>query len=102
MAQIRSSDVPGANLTDARDAVRLAARAGADLVMIPEVTYCLSASRRHQMKVLRPEVDDPVLAGLRQAGAGPDGQIAKRSFLVASDGAIVARYDKIHILDVEL
>ncbi|MCR9088985.1 MAG: hypothetical protein NXH97_19830 [Rhodobacteraceae bacterium] len=54
------------------------------------------------MEVLRPEVDDPVLAGLREAGADPDGQIAKRSFLVAPDDAIVARYDKIHICDVEL
>lgn len=102
MAQIRSSDVPAANLKDARDAVRLAARGGADLVVRPEVTHCLSSSRRHQMEVLRPEVDDPVLAGLREAGADPDGQIAKRSFLVAPDDAIVARYDKIHICDVEL
>lgn len=118
LAQMTSGDDPAANLTAARDAVRQGARAGADIVMTPEVTNCLSSSRRRQMEVLRPEADDPVLAGLRDTAAAegvwlligslalktadPDGRFANRSFLIGPDGAIVARYDKIHMFDVEL
>jgi predicted amidohydrolase len=32
----------------------------------------------------------------------PDGQVANRGFLIAPDGAVVARYDKIHMFDVDL
>jgi predicted amidohydrolase len=68
--------------------------------------------------VLTSEADDPVLAGLRaEAGAlglwlligslglktgDPDGRFANRSFLVAPDGEVRARYDKIHMFDVDV
>ena len=38
--------------------------------------------------------------GLKTGDA--DGRFANRSFLVGPDGAIAARYDKIHMFDVEL
>lgn len=118
LAQMSSSDDPADNLVAAREAVRLAAEADADMIITPEVTNCVSSSRRHQMDVLQHEADDSVLAGLREAAAkdgiwvligslalktaDPDGRFANRSFLIAPDGAIVARYDKIHMFDVEL
>jgi predicted amidohydrolase len=68
--------------------------------------------------VLHHEADDPTLAGLRDVAArhgiwlligslamkttDPDGRFANRSFLVAPDGGIAARYDKIHMFDVVL
>ncbi|MCV6597215.1 MAG: carbon-nitrogen hydrolase family protein [Mangrovicoccus sp.] len=118
LVQMTSSDQPEENLTKAREALRHAARGGADLVLTPEVTNCLSSSRRHQQEVLRPEAEDLCLAGLRDAAAAegvwlligslalktddPDGRFANRSFLISPDGEIVARYDKIHMFDVDL
>jgi predicted amidohydrolase len=82
------------------------------------VTNCVSASRTHQNAVLRREVDDPVLAALRATARehgvwlligslalkpdSADGRFANRSFLIAPDGGIVARYDKIHMFDVAI
>jgi predicted amidohydrolase len=84
----------------------------------PEVTNCLSTSRRHQAEVLRPEDEDITLAALRDFAAArgvwvligslglktgdSDGRFANRSFLIGPDGAIVARYDKIHMFDVQV
>jgi predicted amidohydrolase len=116
LLQLTSSDDPGQNLAVAAEAIAEAAGEGADLVLTPEVTNCVSASRTHQEAVLAPEGDDPTLAGLREAAArhgvwllvgslalktsGP--RFANRSFLVAPDGAVTARYDKIHMFDVDV
>jgi predicted amidohydrolase len=87
-------------------------------VLTPEMTNCLSSSRDHQRAVFRPEEADETLAALRQAAAragvwllvgslglltqDADGRFANRSFLIAPDGAIAARYDKIHMFDVNV
>lgn len=113
-----STDAPEANLAAAEAMIAAAAAEGAGFVLTPEVTNCVSASRARQVEVLRPEADDPVLAGLREAAArhgiwlligslalktgDADGRFANRSFLIAPDGAIAARYDKIHMFDVAL
>ncbi|MEV8467981.1 carbon-nitrogen hydrolase family protein [Fluviibacterium sp. DFM31] len=119
LVQMTSSDQPLDNLSTARGFVRQAAAEGAGFVLTPEVTNCMSASRRHMTEVLRPEAEDPVLAGLRETAAdagvwlligslalkrpeAADGRFANRSFLIAPDGAIAARYDKIHMFDVQL
>jgi len=118
LLQITSSDDPGENLAVVGDMVRRAAAEGAGFVLTPEVTNCVSGSRERQGEVLRTEESDIVLAGLRRAAAESgvwlligslalktgeaDGRLANRSFLVAPDGAIRARYDKIHMFDVEL
>ncbi|MCA8883930.1 MAG: carbon-nitrogen hydrolase family protein [Rhodobacteraceae bacterium] len=120
LVQMTSSDQPSENLAAARAFVAAAAADGAGFVLTPEVTNCMSASRRHMHDVLRPEADDPVLAGLSDAAAAagvwlligslalkpdpgaPDERFANRSFLIGPDGAIVARYDKIHMFDVQL
>ncbi|SFH05063.1 Predicted amidohydrolase [Palleronia marisminoris] len=111
-----SSDDPAANLVTARDAVREAAGQGAEFVLTPEVANCVSASRTRQREVLRREGDDPTLAALRdeasRAGvwlligslalATEEERFANRSFLIAPDGEIAARYDKIHMFDVDV
>ncbi|MEX5728005.1 putative amidohydrolase [Rhodovulum iodosum] len=118
LVQLSSSDDPAANLPVTRAAVRAAAEAGAGFVLTPEVTNCVSASRRRQKEVLRPEAEDPTLAALRHDAAelgiwlligslalktdDPDGRFANRSFLVNPNGTVSARYDKIHMFDVDI
>ena len=117
LLQISSSDDPGDNLARLRPMVAEAAEAGAHLVCTPEVTNCV-ASRARLFEVATTESDDPVLAGLREEAArrrvwiavgsiavrtgDADGRLANRSVLIGPDGAIAARYDKIHMFDVDV
>jgi predicted amidohydrolase len=118
LVQMTASDDPGENLRDLRALVRQAAQGGARIVLTPEVTNCVSASRGWQNGVLQTEDQDITLAALRAeaqaldiwllAGSlalktdDPDGRFANRSFLIGPDGAIVARYDKLHMFDVQV
>jgi predicted amidohydrolase len=118
LLQITSSDDPGTNLEMATAMIRQAAAGGAGFVLTPEVSNCLSGSRRHQAAVLHHEEDDPFLAALRQEAADlgiwlllgsiavkthdADGRFANRQILIDPAGAISARYDKIHMFDVEV
>ena len=118
LVQLTSSDDPERNLAVARDLVRDAAAKGARFVLTPEVTNCVSGSRERQREVLRHEEDDTTLAGLREEAAAlgiwlligslgirthdADGRFANRSFLISPDGGIAARYDKIHMFDVDV
>ena len=118
LVQLNVSDDPAENLPETRALVRAAAEGGAGFVLTPEVTNCLSSDRAWQREVLRSEDSDPTLAALRADAAelgiwlligslglktqDADGRFANRSFLVAPDGGIAARYDKIHMFDVNV
>ena len=118
LVQMTVSDDPAANLAAARGLIRQAAAGGAGLVLTPEMTNCLSSSRDHQRSVFRHEEADETLAALRQEAAkadiwlligslgllthDADGRFANRSFLIGPDGGIAARYDKIHMFDVNV
>ena len=118
LVQLCSSDDPAANLGLTERLVREAAGAGARLVLTPEVTNVLSTSRARQNEVLAAEEDDRTLARLCDVAAGTgiwlsigslalksddrQGRFVNRQFLVAPTGEIAARYDKIHMFDVEL
>jgi deaminated glutathione amidase len=116
LVQLSVSDDPAANLPVTLDLVRQAAAGGAGFVLTPECTNILSANRDWQNRVLCREEEDPTLAALRDQAAAlgvwlligslgikvPDDatRFANRSFLIAPDGGIAARYDKIHMFDV--
>ncbi len=118
LIQLTSSDDPEANLPVTEALVREAAAGGAGLVLTPEVTNMVSASRAAQDERLALEQDDRTLARLREVAAetgiwlslgslalksgDPDGRFVNRQFLIGPDGGIRARYDKIHMFDVEL
>jgi predicted amidohydrolase len=118
LVQLTVGDDPGQNLPETLRLVREAAAGGAELVLTPECTNALSSDRAHQRSVLEPEATDQTLAALRAAAAehgiwlligslglktdDPDGRFANRSFLIAPDGSIMARYDKIHMFDVDV
>ena len=118
LLQLNASDDPEANLRDTRALLRDAAQGGARIVLTPEVTNCVSASRAVQEAVLHPEDQDLTLAALRADAQAlgvwlligslalktddADGRFANRSFLIAPDGQIAARYDKLHMFDVQV
>lgn len=118
LLQLSSSDDPEANLAVTLGMMDAAIAQGAEFILTPEVTNCVSGSRAHHKSVLHPEESDPTLAGLRARAAeagvwlligslalrtdDPDGRFANRSFLIGPDGGIVARYDKIHMFDVDV
>ncbi|KMK65448.1 carbon-nitrogen hydrolase family protein [Puniceibacterium sp. IMCC21224] len=118
LLQLTSSDDPAQNLAMVTNLVARAVAEGADFVLTPEVTNCVSASRPHQRRILQREGADPTLAGLRDAAARqgvwllagslalksdpPEERFANRSFLIAPDGSIAARYDKMHMFDVQV
>ena len=118
LVQLNVSDNPAANLAQTVDLVRRAKAGGAGFVLTPECTNILSANRAHQHDVLRHEASDLTLAVLREEAAslkvwlligslclktrGQDGRFANRSFLIGPDGGVVAKYDKIHMFDVDV
>ena len=118
LIQLTSGDDPVANLPVLQGHVDKAARQGADFILTPEVTNCLSTSRSHQREVLQDQANDLTLAAIRSqardlkvwvllgslalSGETPDGRFVNRSFLIAPDGSIRAQYDKIHMFDVTI
>lgn len=118
LVQLCVTDDPAANLPETRRLVREAAAGGATFILTPECTNGLSSSRKHQASVFFHEADDPTLKALREDAADlgvwlligslallttdADGRFANRSFLIDPQGEIVARYDKIHMFDVDV
>ena len=118
LIQLCASDDPKANLGVTLDFIDQAAGAGAQLILTPEVTNCVSESRARQVSVLRHERDDNSLSAMQASAAklgiwllvgslalktsDADGRFANRSFLISPRGKIVARYDKIHMFDVQI
>ena len=118
LLQLNVSDDPVINLVDTRAFVAKAAAGGAEFVLTPEVTNCISSSRARQNEVLQLQEDDITLAALREDAKAlgiwlligslalktgdADGRFANRSFLISPDGEIAGWYDKIHMFDVEV
>jgi predicted amidohydrolase len=118
LVQLTVTDDPQANLPVTVGLVRAAVAGGAGFVLTPELTNGLSSSRVHQRSVFWHEDDDPTLAALRDEAKASgiwlligslgllthdaDGRFANRSFMIAPDGSVAARYDKIHMFDVNV
>jgi predicted amidohydrolase len=108
-------DVAG-NVAAAEALVREAAGQGAGYVLTPEMTTILDRERPRLLAAISPEESDPSLKrfqalakelgihlhiGSMAIRLGEDG-VANRGFLIGPDGVIRARYDKIHMFDVDL
>lgn len=118
LLQLTSSEDPAENLRIVEDMVLEAARGGAEFVLTPEVTNCIAASKQDLARKLSFESDDPFLRRMREISAERgiwlllgslgvksetvEGKFANRSFLIGPDGEIAARYDKIHMFDVDI
>jgi len=116
LVQMRSGMAPEVNCAAALAAIAEAKSAGADYVLTPEMTNIVESKRERLMAAIVDEERDPTLAALREAArkhaiyvhigslavkASPD-KAANRSFLIDRSGEVVARYDKIHMFDVDL
>jgi deaminated glutathione amidase len=116
MIQMRSGLQPGANIDAAVRYVGDAKSAGAEYVLTPEMTNILAANREQLFAAAVEEEADASLATLREVARklgiyvhigslavriSPD-RAANRSFLIDPKGDILARYDKIHMFDVDL
>jgi predicted amidohydrolase len=108
---------PGANATELIRAVREAAAGGAAMLFTPEMSGLLDQDRARAAANLRSEEDDPVLAVVRSAAAeagiwvhlgslallgGEGRRLVNRGFVIDAKGGIAARYEKIHLFDVDL
>ncbi|WP_290483557.1 carbon-nitrogen hydrolase family protein [Hyphomonas sp. UBA3601] len=115
--QMRSGVEIAPNIVAASDLIRDAAGQGAQLVTTPEMTNLLDIRPGKARPKIVPEADDQTLGAMRGLAAelgiwmligsiavtlaGED-RLANRSVLIAPDGSVRARYDKIHMFDVEV
>jgi len=115
LVQMRSGRTVAANVAAAVALIRQAAAGGAHYVQTPEVTTLMDIDRANLLASTGPEDGNAALAqfsalaaelgiwlhigsmGIREAE-----KIANRSILIAPNGQIAARYDKIHLFDVQL
>jgi deaminated glutathione amidase len=116
LIQMRSARAPGENRDAAVALIEQAKRDGADYVQTPEMTNIMEVRRDNLFAAIVAEEQDATLSAFRElarrlaiwvhAGSlavkvSPD-RAANRSFLIDPRGDITARYDKIHMFDVDL
>ena len=116
LVQMRSGRTPAANVAAAVKLIGQASQAGADYVQTPEMTNILELKRESLFAAIVAEEEDAGLATFRDLARklglwlhigslaikiSPD-KAANRAFLIDPKGEIVARYDKIHMFDVDL
>src|SRR5665811_1058510 len=116
MIQMRSGLAPAANIDAAVRMIGEAKSAGADYVLTPEMTNIMEVKRERLFGTIVEEDADTSLATLRELARKLGIYIhvgslaikltadreANRSFLIDAKGEIAARYDKIHMFDVDL
>ena len=114
--QSRTGIDPAANSRALVGAVQDAAAGGAAILFTPDMSGMLDSDRQRAGRAVRAEEQDEVLAAVRQAARkqgiwvqlgslalkGPDEKFVNRAFLIDGQGDIRARYDKIHLFDVDL
>ena len=115
--QARTGIDPAANRDELVRRIGEAADAGAAILFTPEMSGLLDRDPDRAAAHLKHEADDPVLAGVREAAAKAGiwvhlgslallaesgGKLVNRGFVIDDQGAIRARYDKIHLFDVDL
>ena len=114
--QAQSGIDPASNAEKLVEAVREAAAGGAAMLFTPEMSGMLDRDRERALGKARSEDEDEVLAAVRAAAAkagvwvhlgslalkADGGKLANRGFVIDGSGEIRARYDKIHLFDVDL
>jgi deaminated glutathione amidase len=113
---MRSGRDPQTNLDALLAAIDQAKRGGAEYVLTPEMTNIMEVKRERLFANILPDETDPTLATLREVARklgifihigslaikASSEKAVNRSFLIDRKGEIVARYDKIHMFDVDL
>ncbi len=116
LLQMTSGIDPAANAATLVEGVAQAKAGGAAMLFSPEMSGLVDGNRDRARAQYRPEGEDAVLAAVRDAAAKhglwvhlgslavlrEDGKLANRAFVIDDKGAIRARYDKMHLFDVDL
>ncbi|CAM3229680.1 Deaminated glutathione amidase [Sphingomonas antarctica] len=117
LLQMNSGIDPDANAATIEAAIAEAAAGGATMLFTPEMSGLLDRDRKRADGHLRDEREDPALAracaaakahgiwvalGSLAVRGSADGRLANRSFVIDAAGEIVARYDKMHMFDVDV
>ena len=118
VAQMTAGIDPAVNAATLVAAIAEAAAGGAAMLFTPEMSGLIDRERDRARAAVRCEDEDVVLEAVRAAArahglwihlgslaidpARDDEKFANRAFVIDADGAIVARYDKIHLFDVDL
>jgi predicted amidohydrolase len=116
LIQMRSGLDPRVNRDAAVRLIEDAKASGADYVQTPEMTNILALKREQLFAVIVPEENDESLAAFRELARKhgifvhvgslavklTGDKAANRSFLIDPAGNVAARYDKIHMFDVDL
>ena len=116
LLQITSSNDMAENIAAVSRMIRDAASDGADFVLTPETTGLMERRTKAVFEKACTEESDPGLAAFRELAADlgiwlligslavklSADKLANRSFLIDDQGGVVARYDKIHMFDVDL
>jgi deaminated glutathione amidase len=114
--QARSGIDPQANAATLADAVEKAASGQAEMLFTPEMSGLLDGDRQRASASVRDEADDLALAEVRRVASdkriwvqlgslalkSSSGKFVNRAFVIDAEGQIRARYDKIHLFDVDL
>ena len=115
--QMRSTPEIAPNIETARALIRAAAEQGANFIATPEMTNLLDIRPGQARSRIQSESDEPclkalsdlagslnitVLIGSLAVALPDDDRFANRSYLIGPDGEIRARYDKVHMFDVEI
>ncbi|MEO6582472.1 MAG: carbon-nitrogen hydrolase family protein [Sphingomicrobium sp.] len=107
---------PAANAAALVEAIEQASTGEAKMLFTPEMSGLLDRDSKRASENLRGEGDDEVLAACRNAAKRhglwvhlgslavrtEDDKLANRGFVIDPTGAVRARYDKIHLFDVDL
>jgi len=114
--QVNAGNDLAANIAAASVWVRKARAAGAAFALLPENVAMMEWGRDNLIAKAAAEDRHPALPAFqalaRETGIWlhggtlhirlDDGRLANRSYVIAPDGSIAARYDKIHMFDVDL
>jgi predicted amidohydrolase len=116
VVQTQTGIDPEANAHDLASQARELAASGADIIFTPEMSGLLDRNSDRLRSSARGEPEDPTLSALRTVARehpvaiaigslalrDGDGPLVNRSILLGTGGEILARYDKMHLFDVDL
>ena len=117
LLQMTSGIDPASNAVTLEHAIVEAAARGAAVLFTPEMSGLIDRDGARASAHVHAESDDPVLARVRDAArkagiwvqlgslpikAEGDARWANRSFVIDSAGDVRARYDKMHLFDVDV
>ena len=114
--QIRPKATMSGAIDEAMPMAESAVGAGAKMLFLPEYCGGLASDGQRFIPPSEPEKLHPFLTAFQQFAAerkvwvnlgsiavdGPDGKLINRGFMISPDGAVIGRYDKIHLFDVNL